>query len=180
MKKKLFWVAACVSCAIASSAQSGTKRPTQLSAPGYYITISAAREYEGIIRIRGASNLPVGAKIGLQVVELAPEGGRQPLSTLMCVAVDRRGLFRAELQMTKEAYQTKGLIVDATFLTNQCAQDPEAIRVVGHHGELLGNDGRPVTMEEVERGETSGMIENPQLFQVSGWYFGIGTIARVD
>jgi len=84
------------------------------------------------------------------------------------------------LQVAKDVYQKKGLIVDAIFLTNQCLQDPEVIRVVGHHGELLGNDGRPVTMEEVERGETSGMRENPQLFQASGWYFGIVAIARLN
>jgi hypothetical protein len=142
--------------------------------------VDAAKDYEGAIRVRGASNLPVGAKIGVEVEELVPEDGRKPLSKLTCATVDQKGLFRAELQVTKDVYQKKGLIVDAIFLPNQCVQNPEVTRVVGHHGELLGNDGRLVTMEEVEQGETPGMRENPQLFQISGWYFGIGTIARLD
>jgi hypothetical protein len=155
-------------------------QPMNLNAPGYYIAVDATREYEGVIRVRGASNLPAGAKIGLEVEELVQENGRKPLSTLTCTAVDQKGLFRDELQVTKDVYQKKGLIVDAIFLTNQCVQSPGVIRVVGHHGELLGNDGRPVTMKEVEQGETTGMRENPQLFQISGWYCGIGTIARID
>jgi hypothetical protein len=180
MKMQPVWIAACVCCGLAGSTSDGAEQPKKLYAPGYYIAVSAAREYEGAVRVRGASNLPVGAKIGLEVEELVPENGRKPLSTLTCVAVDQRGLFRAELQITKDVYQKKDLVVDAIFLTNQCAQDQEVIRVVGRHGELLGNDGRPVTMEEVERGETPGMQENPELFQVSGWYFGISAIARVD
>jgi len=180
MKMRSVWAAACVCCGLTCSVASGVGQPKKLYAPGYYIAVDAAREYEGAIRVRGASNLPVGARIGLLVEELVPENGRKPLSALMCAAVDQRGLFRAELQITKEAYQKKDLIVDAIFLTNQCVQDQEVIRVVGHHGEILGNDGRPVTMEEVERGETPGMQENPELFQVSGWYFGISAIARVD
>lgn len=152
----------------------------KLQAPGFYIAVGAAREYEGVIRVRGASNLPVGAKVGLLVEELVPENGRKPLNTLMCAAVGQRGLFRAELQISREAYQKKVLIIDAIFLTNQCVQGQEVIRIAGHHGELLGNDGRRVTMDEVSKGETPGMIENPQLFQVSGWYFGIASIARVE
>lgn len=180
MEIRLVWIAACVCGGLALSAAGGVGQPKKLYAPGYYIAVDATREYEGVVRVRGASNLPVGSKIGLQVEELVPENGRKPLSTLRCQAVDQRGLFSAELQVTKESYQKRDLIVDATFLTNQCAQDQEVTRVVGHHGELLGNDGRVVTKEEVERGETPGMQENPQVFQISGWYFGIGTIGRVD
>ncbi len=180
LKMQSVWIAACVIGGIACFAADGVGQPKKLNAPGYYIAVDATREYEGVIRVRGASNLPVGSKIGVEVEELVPEDGRKPLSTLTCAAVDQKGLFRAELQVAKDVYQKKGLIVDAIFLTNQCTQDPEVIRVVGHHGELLGNDGRPVTMEEVEQGETPGMRENPQLFQMSGWYFGIGAIARLD
>ena len=180
MKMRSVRIAASVIGGISFSAASGVGQPKKLNAPGYYIAVDAKREYEGVIRVCGASNLPVGAKIGLEVEELVPENGRKPLSTLTCAKVDQKGMFHAELQVSKDIYQKKGLIVDAIFLTNQCVQDPEVVRVVGHHGELLGNDSRPVTMEEVEQGETPGMRENPQLFQMSGWYFGIGAIARLD
>ena len=180
MKNRLVWITTCVCCGIVCSAVGGAGQTQKLDAPGYYVAVNATREYEGTIRVRGASNLPVGAKIGLVVEELVPENGRKPLSTMVCAATDQRGMFAAELKITKEVYQKKDLIVDATFLTNQCIQDQAVIKVVGHHGELLGNDGRPVALEEVERGMTPGMRNNPQLFQDSGWYFGIGTIARLD
>ncbi len=179
MKMQSVWIAACVIGEIACSAAGGVGQPKKLNAPGYYIAVYATRDYEGVISVRGASNLPVGAKIALEVEGAVPVNSRGlPVPT--CVAVDQKGLFLAELQVAKDVYQKKGLILDAFFVTNQCAQDPEVIRVVGHHGELLGNDDRPVTMEEVEQGETPGMRENPQLFQMSGWYFGIAAIARLD
>ncbi len=179
MKMQSIGIVACVIAGMACSAAGGVEQPKRLTAPGYYIAVRAMRDYEGVIDVRGASNLPIGAKIALEVEGAVPVNSRGvPIPT--CVAVDQKGLFRAELQVTKDVYQKKGLIVDAIFLTNQCVQDPEVIRVVGHHGELLGNDGRPVTMEEVEQGETPGMRGNPQLFQMSGWYFGIATIARLD
>jgi hypothetical protein len=182
MTTKIFHalVAACAVGVTAVSARDAVSQTARLHAPGYYIAIDATKEYEGVIRVRGASNLPVGAKIGLTVEGLAPENGLKPFNTLACVAVEQSGLFRAELQIAKDAYQKKDLIVHAIFVTYQCAQDQDVIRAVGRHGELLGNDGRPVTMDEVENGMTRGMTENPQLFQVSGWYFGLGTIARVD
>jgi hypothetical protein len=175
----LVLVAACVVGGIAISAAHVAAQPTRLHAPGYYIAINATKDHEDVIRVRGASNLPAGAKIGLYVEGLVLENGRAPLNTAVCVAVDQSGLFRAELQVTKDVYQKKDLMVNAIFQTNLCAQNQDVIRVVGRHGELLGNDGRPVTMEEVENGMTRGMFENPQLFQVSGWYFGLATIARV-
>lgn len=75
----------------------------------------------------------------------------------------RKGTYIGGEKRQTEVGGKSSLMVDAIFLTNQCVQNSEVIRVVGHHGELLGNDGRPVTMEEVERGETPGMSENPQL-----------------
>lgn len=180
MKMRSVLAAVCVCLGVACSAAGGAGQARKLYAPSYYIAIRAQREYEGAIRVRGASNLPPGAKIGLQVEELVPETGRKPLSTLMCQAVDQSGLFSAELQITKETYQKRGLIVDAIFLTNECSQDQKVLQVVGRHGEFLGNDAHHVTMDEVSNGMTLGMVQNPQLFQVSGWYFGVAAIAPVD
>lgn len=183
MKRRMSTIAGalCICCGLVCSARGGAGPSSErLYAPGYYIAVDAARDYPGAIRVHGASNLPVGAQIGVMVEELVPENGRKLLSKTVCAAVNQKGLFRAEIQVTKDTYQKNDLVVDAIFLTRQCVQGQEVIRTVGGHGELLGNDSRPVTMEEVEQGETSGMRENPQLFQMSGWYFGIATLARVE
>ena|SRR5665213_3052756 len=87
MKARLVWAAAWVCCELACSAAGGQAQAKELHAPGYYIAVNAARDYEGAIRVRGASNLPTGAEIGLVVEELAPEIGRKPLNELVCVAV---------------------------------------------------------------------------------------------
>ncbi len=155
-------------------------QPKKLSAPGYYIAVLAQREYEGAIRVRGASNLPAGAKIWLEVDEIAGQDGWNARSAQVCAVVGQNGLFGSELQVTKEAYQKPLLILRAAFLTNACSQDQKVLQVVGRRGEYLGNDAHPVTMHEVEMGMTPGMLQNPQLFQVSGWYFGIAAIARVE
>jgi hypothetical protein len=34
-------------------------------------------------------------------------------------------------------------------------------------------------MDQVEAGETAGMVRNPQLFQSSGWYFGLSEMTRI-
>jgi hypothetical protein len=154
-------------------------QPKKLYAPGYYLAVDAARDYEGAIRVRGASNLPAGAKIQLDVEGATGEDGWKTLSAPVCVAVDQGGLFDAELSVTKETYKGQALFVNAVFLTNECSQDQRVLQVVGRHGEFLGNDTYHVTMNEVEMGLTPGMAKNPQLFQVSGWYFGISAITRV-
>ena len=96
------WRVTFVIAGIAASAAGGNGQPKRLNAPGYYIALDATREYEGVIRVRGASSLPNGAKIGLEVEELVPENGRKPLNSLNCASGDQRGLFRAELQVAKE------------------------------------------------------------------------------
>lgn len=172
MKTRLILATACVFFEVAFARPGGMAQTKELHAPGYYIAINAQRDYEGVIRVRGASSLPAGANIALLVDDRWPAD--------MCVAVDQKGQFRAELQVSKDLYHTKGLIVTAIFQTDRCPQPKEVIRVVGRHGELLGHDARPVTMDEVRNGWTPGMAANPQLFQVSGWYFGIESIAKID
>jgi len=167
-------------CCVAALSAGVGGQPQKLYAPGYYIAVSAVRENEGVIKVHGATNLPVDSKIDLVVEDLVPENGRKALNSLTCAAVDQRGLFSGELHITKEAYQKKDLIVDAIFLTNECPQEQKVLQIVGVHGEYLGNDTPRATMEQVEKGMTRGMADNPQIFQISGWYFGVASIARLD
>lgn len=143
----------------------------KLSAPTYYIAVSATFDYGNVVRVRGASNLPPGSRIALQVFAM-PDLSK-PESDKLCTTVSKDGLFHDEL--AENASTRDGLILTADFATNSCKQPDGVLQVVGKHGEHLGND-QHVTLDEVEMGETPGMIQNPQLYQSSGWYFGLSTI----
>jgi hypothetical protein len=157
----------------------GAQRSQRLSAPTYYIAASAQLEYGSTVRVRGISNLPPGAVLSLEVFPPAgivwTDGGRP-----VCVPIDGNGLFKQEIAVPARLPRPNGLYVRATFQANLCNQHAQVLQIVGRHGEFLGNDDHHVTMEEVENGWTHGMNKNPQLFQVSGWYFGISDIAQVE
>ncbi|MGP8260960.1 MAG: hypothetical protein ACLQM6_13510 [Acidobacteriaceae bacterium] len=180
MKMQLVWIAACVFGGMACSAAGGVDQPKRLYAPGYYIALFAQIDYGDTIRVRGASNLPPGASVGLDVVATNDDGWTE-YSKTVCVTTSAEGLFNQEITTSTGLPHRTDLLVRATFLTNSwCKQSAYVLQVVGNHGEFLGNDAHHVTMEEVEKGITPGMAQNPELFQVSGWYFGISAIARVD
>lgn len=151
----------------------------RLSAPTYYIAVFSQPDHGDIVRVKGASNLPSGASVALEVV--APSGdGWVEYAKSVCVTTSEEGLFNQELNISAGLPHRRDLFVRATFLTNACKQSARVLQIVGRHGEFLGNDAHRPTMPEVEIGLTTGMARNPQLFQVSGWYFGISALARVD
>jgi hypothetical protein len=150
-----------------------------LTAPGYYIAIEAQHSHDKVIQVRGASNLPPGAKVMLQVVAMNDQAWKT-FSEDVCVAVDDKGLFEQEIGLSAGSPWRRDFLVIATFLPNECRQNAHVLQLLGSHGQYLGHDNRRVTMNEVEMGITSGMTANPQLFQVSGWYFGISALARVE
>jgi hypothetical protein len=157
-----------------------TQQPKQLTAPTYYIAIAAQHSYDNVIRVRGASNLPPGTKILLQFAGPTDQAWKEP-GPRACVALDRRGLFGwQEISIPSGEPYPHNLFVSAIFLPDECKQSTQVLKVLGTHGEYLGHDNRPVTMDEVSMGMTPGMQANPQLFQVSGWYFGISTITPVE
>jgi hypothetical protein len=97
-----------------------------------------------------------------------------------CVAINEKGLFDHVISLSDGNQYRRGMLVMATFLPNECTQNAHVLHIVGSHGEFLGHDDHSVTMDEVENGETRGMTENPQLFQISDWYFGISALARIE
>lgn len=178
MNFKLLAAIASTSCFFGSALLA--QQPKQpLSAPGYYIAIMAQHSYDTVIRVRGASNLPPGTKVLLQVVAMNDQAYKT-YSQDICVAVDEKGLFEQEVGLSAGNLWRRDLLVNAIFLPNECKQNAHVLQILGSHGQYLGHDNRPVTMNEVEMGITPGMAANPQLFQVSGWYFGISALARVE
>jgi hypothetical protein len=177
MTRRAIFALGIMACVPSKTAR--TQGAQRLPAPSYYVSVFAQREYGDTVRVKGASNLPPGAAVALEVIATNGDGWTE-YSKAVCVATSKEGVFNQEMNISSELPHRTDLFVRATFLTNACKQSAHVLQVVGHHGELLGNDGRPITMEEVERGETPGMQKNPELFQVSGWFFGISAIARVD
>jgi hypothetical protein len=165
-----FGLTAC-SLAHLASAQA-TER---LFAPTYYIAVSADPDVGGIVHVRGASNLPPGAAIQLTIY--AQSGNIKSSST--CVSTGAEGLFKQDVQVSPGVLRPKMLYVRATFMTDLCKQSASVLRIAGQHGEFLGNDSHKVTIDEVRKGMTEGMFRNPQLFQTSGWYFGISDEAQI-
>jgi hypothetical protein len=161
---------------LAAFTQNSQPRPSILQAPTYYIVVHGHLKDEDTIAVRGASNLPPGSMILIQVGD-----GTKPLAERTCVGVGKEGLFLRELHPVagiKFKFST-GLGIDAIFRTSECEQPDGVLQVVGKHGQYLGNDNYDNRID-IHMQWTPGMIDNPQLFQESGWYFGLRTSAPVS
>ncbi len=152
-----------------------TSRRT-LNASTYYIVISGHLLDENTIVVRGASNLPPRSKIRIQVGD-----GARFVSESICASVGDEGLFRYELRPIGSAKFkfSPTLAMDAFFRTDECEQPEKVLQIVGKHGQYLGNDNYDGKID-IHMQMTPGMINNPQLFQESGWDFGLSTSARVS
>jgi hypothetical protein len=178
MTRRAIFALGILVCALSQTARAQDAQ--RLPAPTYYIALYAQIDYGDTIRVKGASNLPPGASVALDVVSTNDDGWTE-YSKTVCVATSEEGLFNQEITISTGLPHRNNLFVRATFLTNSwCKQNAHVLQVVGNHGEFLGHDSYHVTMHEAEMGMSPGMVKNPQLFQVSGWYFGISAIARVD
>jgi hypothetical protein len=152
----------------------------KLSAPTYYLAIKGDLESSDTIRVRGATNVPVGAKIGVVVGQFIGDFGFEPYADGVCATVNEGGLFEIELHAKPGKEFRRSLIAAASFGVNGgCKQPASVLAIVGKKGQHLGNDNYD-DAADTSLAETSGMFENPQLNQSSGWYFGLEAIARVE
>jgi hypothetical protein len=157
-----------------------TQSRKALSAPTYYLAIKADLEDSDTIRVRGATNLPAGAKIAVGVGELIGDFGLKPYSDGACATVNDKGLFELELHTKSGMKFRRNLNAGADFSVNgACKQPPSVLAVVGKKGQHLGNDNYD-DAADTTMAETPGMFENPQLYQSSGWHFGLGVNVRVE
>src|SRR2546427_1071437 len=75
------------------SSRAADRRTKHLTAPTYYIAISAKYWDQITIRFRGASNLPSGSGISVRVAEMDHDGWKQ-YSDVVCIPVDKQGFFK--------------------------------------------------------------------------------------
>lgn len=147
-----------------------------LRAPTYYIVVDAHLQDDSTIIVRGASSLPTGSRIAIQAGD-----GTEFVSESNCASVGEEGFFVQNLRPAKGVRfkWSPNLGVDAVFRTTECQQPKSVLQIVGKHGQYLGNDNYENKID-VHMQMTPGMNKNPQLFQESGWYYGLRTLANVS
>jgi hypothetical protein len=143
-------------------------------AASYYVVARGQNwsPYGDLVRFNGASNLPAGANILVTVADFDHDAWKD-YSDAVCVPVAKNGFFSGEIHPKLGMKFHTNLILRASFATNVCKQSASVLRIVGPKGEHLGEKDAPF-------GELVGVSRNPQLYQASGWYYGLETIARIE
>jgi hypothetical protein len=166
-------IALCIVVATTSLVGQSPSRKT-FSAPTYYIAarVNDCEPDPNYVAFRGASNLPPGALISAIVTGFEFDAWKD-YSDEVVVPVNEQGFFAGEIQPKQGLRLGRNLILRVNFETYRTKQPTSVLEVVGKKGERLGG------VENVPIIDIMGHSQNPQLFQVSGWYYGLETIARV-
>jgi hypothetical protein len=150
--------------AIASSSTTAVRDTAPLPAPTYYIAVDGRKCEPDSITIMGASNLPSGAVLAIEVENSDPTYITLPVS----------GWFEKDIHAKGGMSFHAGLTVRAYFQIAYYRgprQPTNVLRVVGLKGWRLAAVRNPAAHFD----QLSGLSHNPQLFQTSGWYYGIQT-----
>jgi hypothetical protein len=136
-----------------SFAQPMPTAPTNLKAPTYYVAADIQECNSGLVRLKGASNLPTGSRLQVQIGELkgsaiVPHGNSE-------ASVRKDGTFAVEVRPVQGKEFRSHLVGLVNFETAWNDQPKSVTDIVGTHGERLGD------------------FKNPQFFQRSGWYYGL-------
>jgi hypothetical protein len=152
--------------------QAQSRKP--LSAPTYYIVAEVfdCEPDPNYIEFRGASNLPPGALISATVADFNLDAWKD-YSEEVHVPVNEAGFFAGRIVPQKGMRLGRNQTLVVTFTTFRPKQPDSVLAIIGKKGEKLGE------VENVYIKEIGRPSVNPQLLQVSGWYYGLETIARV-
>ena len=153
MKKGKVGMLALALWAVSSFAQPMPKAPGNLKAPTHYIAADIQECNSGLVRLKGASNLPTGSRLQIQIGELKGSAIVPYRNSTASVNVD--GTFAAEVRPVKGKEFRSQLVGLVNFETAWKDQPKSVTDIVGTHGERLGD------------------FKNPQFFQRSGWYYGL-------
>ena len=129
---------------------------TRLWAPTYYIAARGTYDGPDELYLVGATNLPVGARLYLNVYRYIGEGG-SAINEGASAVVGKEGFFEGTLRPTKGNQFQHNLVCDIVFVTRtDPPQPPSVLQVVGSHGEHLGFPKNPQV--EVMSGENFALI----------------------
>jgi hypothetical protein len=130
--------------AIAAAMFSQTKSRHSLTAPTYYIAANAEYRHAEQIWLRGASNLPAGAVLVVDVQDYVGEGS-QILSVRALPKVGKDGFFEATLAPLPKMQFKHNIVCLVSFLPNSPDQAATVTGTVGRRGEQLGFPKNPQT-----------------------------------
>jgi hypothetical protein len=128
--------------AIAAALFSQTKPRRSLTAPTCYIAANAEYRHAEEIWLRGASNLPAGAILVVDVQNYVGEGS-QILDVRALPKVGKDGFFEATLAPLPKMQFKHNVVCLVSFFPNSPDQDPTVTGTVGRHGEQLGFPKNP-------------------------------------
>ncbi len=134
-------------------AANGQTHPPHLTAPTFYIAASAEYGGSNWIYLRGASNLPTGAHLVINIYDYVGQGS-SILSQDTHATVDRSGFFEAKILPKPRVEFRHNLVCDIIFMPSFPDQEQSVLRAVGKGGSNLWLSGR-----------------NPQAKVTSGGYY---------
>ena len=119
-----------------------TKPRRSLTAPTYYLAANAEYRHAEQIWLRGASNLPAGAVLVVDVQDYVGEGS-QTLSVRALPKVGNDGFFEATLAPLPKMQFKHNIVCLVSFFPNFPDQDATVTGIVGKRGEQLGFPKNP-------------------------------------
>jgi hypothetical protein len=131
-----------VTLAIAATLPSQNQSRWNLGAPTYYIAANAELRHSHEIWLRGASNLPAGAVLVVDVQDYVGEGS-QTLGVRALPRVGKDGFFEATLTPEPKMEFRHNIVCLASFIPDYLDQDAAVKAAVGKHGEQLGFPKNP-------------------------------------
>jgi hypothetical protein len=153
--------AAVLIAVVGANGQAPARRPP---APTFYLVIDARTCAPDSIKVSGASNLPAGALIALQISDFDQDAW-EDYSDPVYASLKEGGLFQGVLHPKTGKKFRRNLLARAYFspvyVPLHTTQPPDVLKVVGSKGQYLGG------------------LENPQAGQISGENHYLSTIASV-
>jgi hypothetical protein len=134
----VFLVMTFVGVVLASEAQS----PKRRGAPTFYVAAKAEYETPNEMHVTGASNLPPGAQLYVDINDFIGEGSAI-LSERAEPTVGNDGFFSATLKPSAGKQFKHNVVCDIGFVPNDPHQPESVLRVVGKRGEGLGFPQNP-------------------------------------
>jgi len=122
---------------IASAQNAGTR----LTAPTFYIAASAEFSSPNYLFIRGASNLPTGAQLLLNIYDFAGQGS-SVLNQDTHVTVGKDGLFEVKTLPKPGVQFRHNLVCEVLFMSTFPPQKQSVLRATGKMGGKLAFNGR--------------------------------------
>jgi hypothetical protein len=131
-----------VTLAIAATLSSQSQSRRNLGAPTYYIAANAEYRHSHEIWLRGASNLPAGAVLVVDVLNYVGEGS-QMLGVRALPRVGKDGFFEATLTPQAKMEFRHNVVCLVSFSPDYPDQDAAVKAAVRKHGEQLGFPKNP-------------------------------------